>query len=109
MAKDHVVSAFLKTQASPFGPSRSAGVYGVFICDRNKKRPKLMYIGSSQNILSRVSNHKHPYRRLLDKYDKTDFIVYTTSYETQNYKEVEKYLISKLNPKLNKVYRNLYV
>ena len=82
-----------------------AGVYMVCVrkrddCLRYVGREKILYIGSSQNIRKRLNNRKHPYLLAYQRFD--DISVYTRSYLTDNYKELELQLIKKLRPILNK-------
>ena len=74
----------------------SAGVYMVCVKKRDEVtgyvgREKILYIGSSQNIRTRLSNPNHPYLQAYQRFN--DISVYTRSYLTENYKQVESMLI----------------
>ena len=93
--------------SSCFGPYSAPGVYGVFTSDPNSGEQDCIYIGSSKNIRERVLSPGHPYRLALDKID--DLWVITRSKICDNYREVEKELIGKYSPRLNKQHRILNV
>lgn len=88
-----------------FCKPNSAGVYLVCVRKRDEflnyvGREKILYVGSSQNIAKRLNNRNHPYLKAYQRFD--DISVYTRSYLTDNYKELELLLIKKLRPILNK-------
>lgn len=103
---------FKNVEPSIFGPPSSSGVYAVCIshdCIYNGMNPRMfkeriLYIGSSKNVLKRLSNLKHPYRICFDRFK--DKLVYTKVIETDNYIELEKSLIKEYNPILNKQHKN---
>ncbi len=86
-----------KWEISAFGWDGFYGVYCIFTTDKDGKN-KLHYIGSSINIGKRIANRKHPYMILWDN-DMCAFIKYK---QTDNYLELEKELIGRLNPPMNK-------
>lgn len=85
-------------QPCPFGPPHESGVYGVFETCYLTNETTLHYIGSSKNINSRVLRRRHHYWILFQ-----DKEVYTRSIVTEDYIELEKELIRKYKPLLNKV------
>lgn len=95
---------------SPFGLPDTEGVYAVCVnhykeFNKPKPRERILYIGSSKNMQKRVMNNSnHPYRICYDRFD--DFLVYTKSIETEDYVELEKYLIKVYKPLLNKNHKN---
>jgi len=82
------------------------GVYLVCVKTQYKDfklgKEKIVYIGSSVNIKKRLSRSSHPYMLLYQKLEQ--HLVYTRSYLTENHIEVEKLLIKKYKPILNKTY-----
>lgn len=82
-------------------PLSKPGVYAIFMQSGYNIRPRLLYIGSSKNIKKRTqqTNHwfiylyKRCYQGIILKYIYCD-----------NYIEVEKKMIKKLKPLLNKVH-----
>lgn len=99
---EKLIDDFKKIQASEFGPPPFGGVYGVYI--RNyfgRAAEHLLYIGSSQNVNKRVSTSKHPYRKLLCRYDKRDVLVYTKTLCIEDFCEAEKILIGHFRPIFN--------
>lgn len=95
-------------ECSPFGATRNAGVYAICVVNRNGYPPtlkniKVVYIGSSKNVYSRLQGQNHIYRRLynlLKNYDVCCFWV-----ECDNYCEVEIALIKKYEPRFNIVHK----
>ena len=84
-----------KWSISEFGWNKLKGVYAV--CSIINGKNIVYYIGSSKNIGKRLSNPKHPYRKLYSK----GVFVYIKYKQTENYIQLEKELISKINPPLN--------
>jgi hypothetical protein len=76
------------------------GVYCIFLIDFSTGEQKLMYIGSSKNISKRLKNKNHPY---LINYDlsHSSSLLYVKFRETEDYINLEKQMIKKLNPFLN--------
>lgn len=88
-------------EPSPFGATNESGVYGVFITYGSIT--KCLYIGSSKNILYRLSNINHPYRILFNRLSNYRTFVYTRQIKCLNYKLIEKELIIKYKPFFNKI------
>lgn len=85
-----------KWEISPFGWNGISGVYCIYtLVD---KKTELHYIGSSKNIGTRVSFENHPYKRLL----REGYMVFIKFKECNNYVQLEKDLIFRLKPKMNK-------
>lgn len=111
MAKDpaikKLISDFLASETSPFGPPYGPGVYGVFLL--NYLIPDaiehLVYIGSSKCVATRVLATEHPYRLLYSRFSQTDTLVYTKTLITEDYIPSEKILIRHLRPRLNKIHK----
>lgn len=94
-------------EASPFGPPETSGVYLVCIShipsysDRKLLgRERVLYVGSSKNIKSRVMQGNHPYRVAYDRI--RNFSVYVKYYECENYILIENMAIRHFKPILNK-------
>jgi hypothetical protein len=86
------------------GPSFDAGVYFIInIVDFGlpTQHQVVEYIGSSKNILKRLSSNKHPYRKLLST--EGTFII-TKDFGTPDYIEYEKAFIRFFKPRYNKQY-----
>jgi excinuclease UvrABC nuclease subunit len=86
--------------SSPFGPPSYSGVYGVFEMNSETLEVKLHYIGSSKNIQKRVLNKKHPYIILFQEKE----LVFTRSFQCDDYVQKEIELIKKYKPRLNKLH-----
>jgi excinuclease UvrABC nuclease subunit len=88
-------------EISEFGRPNKPGVYAIWATNRPfyDGEKHLLYIGSSVNIHSRLSNNGHPYRIALNR---LNGIVYVSFIETDDYIVNESYLISKHKPILNK-------
>lgn len=92
---------------SPFGTPESSGVYAVCVVKQTNypaqlKSLRVVYIGSSKKIRSRLQNQKHPYRRcfsILKNYWVACFYL-----ECENYLETERSLIVKYKPRFNTVF-----
>lgn len=93
-------------ESSIFGPPRKPGVYAVCVKAHPRAAERVLYIGSSQDIFSRVMSLTHPYRVLFDRYD--DYLVYTKCHETDDYLELEKKLIRAYKPLLNTQHKNTF-
>ena len=92
-------------QSSYFGWHGVRGVYCVCTGGLNYEtleieKLKVWYVGSSGNVGTRLNNLKHPYRILWGK-GFQPFIRYA---ETEDYKKLEKRIISLLSPPMNKQY-----
>lgn len=87
-----------KWEISAFGWNKIKGVY--CICSIVDGINFIHYIGSSIDIGKRLSSSKHPYRVLYN----SGHNVYVKFKETDKYIELEKKLISRLNPPINKHY-----
>jgi excinuclease UvrABC nuclease subunit len=85
---------------SPFGPPNYSGVYGVFELNLETKNIILHYIGSSKNIQKRVLIKTHPYIILFQEKD----LVFTRSFQCDDYIKKEIELIKKYKPRLNKLH-----
>jgi hypothetical protein len=91
-------------EISEFGKPSTPGIYAIW--SRNHTYESginhLLYIGSTNNIHSRLSGSSHPYRIA---FNRINGIVWTSFIEISNPKDNEKYLISKHKPILNKQWR----
>lgn len=95
-------------ESSAFGWDGISGVYcvctgGINLNTLEDEPLKVWYVGSSKNIGNRLRNRQHPYLVLWNK-GYNPFIRY---YETQDYKKIEKRIISLLNPPMNRQYRRV--
>ncbi len=101
------ISEFIKTSknnnmdieswsVSEFGWDGIMGVYAV--CSIDNQDLVIHYIGSSKNIGKRLNNLSHPYRVLFEQ----NVFVHIRYFETSDYKNIEKLMINKFNPILNK-------
>lgn len=88
-------------QSSPFGPTTKCGVYAVMVFNPYTHESQIVYIGSAKNIKKRVLNPKHPYRLAVNEVP-FPFYVCVKYKECDNYIELEKRLIKRLNPVFNK-------
>jgi hypothetical protein len=82
-------------------PRSECGVYAIFMQSDYNIRPRLLYIGSSKNIRKRVYQRNHWYIYLYRRCYQGIVLQYIYC---ENYIEVEKKLIKKLNPLLNKIH-----
>jgi excinuclease UvrABC nuclease subunit len=87
-------------QSSLCGPPNKAGVYCVMSTNIVTKERSVSYIGSSKNILKRVMNPSHPYRKLYS-ISKWPVVISTKFKVCTDYKILEKRMIKKLRPKYN--------
>lgn len=85
-----------KWETSCFGWKGISGVYLICEKDENKKTI-IHYIGSSKDIHKRILNSQHPYMKLL----RNNTWTYVKFKECENYKELEKKLIKRLQPIIN--------
>lgn len=85
-----------KWEISPFGWDGISGVYCIYTLVGKTKN--LHYIGSSKNIGNRVSKENHPYKILF----REGHLVFIKFKECENYIQLEKDLIRKLKPIMNK-------
>lgn len=90
---------------SEFGPPIGKGVYAVCSLNVTTKEKELLYIGSSKNIQKRVLNPSHPYRILFNM-AQYPVVIFTKSKLCDNYIELEKLLIKRLQPKHNIIHKN---
>lgn len=90
-----------KWEDGTFGHPEKPGVYAVCMCRNLQSQEKIVYIGSSKNVYKRLNSANHVYKKL---YNKSRFHVYTKSFMTNDYIEIEKKLIIKYKPPLNKQY-----
>lgn len=89
-------------------PARS-GVYAISVVQGTRTDSNdceftashLLYIGSSKNILKRLSGPKHPLRTYLKRFDKEHHFVVVTVLLTKDYLWAEKSLIKTLRPWFN--------
>lgn len=103
----YIDNYFSKMEVSPFGPTRSAGVYVVCALTQVTRNFKIqpsdvMYVGQSENIIDRVNQKDHPYRKLFAS--RPEMLVFTMFYEVQDpslRKEIEIGLIKEINPPYN--------
>lgn len=91
--------------SSPLGPPNGPGVYAICVMHSSPDISKfcidrVVYIGSSKDILKRVMNPNHIYRRLINLL--STYHVYTMFLESDTYLDFEKELIIKYKPRFNK-------
>lgn len=91
-------------EISEFGKPSTPGIYAIWTRNYTyySGENHLLYIGSSNNLHSRLNNRLHPYRIA---FNKIKGIVWTSFIETSNLRDNEKYLINKHKPILNKQWR----
>ena len=78
------------------------GVYVIYALDTVEKTKKLIYVGKSANISRRILTHKIFYRQEFS--EPLAFIRPFIKFKiTDNASELEKKLIKKLSPPLNKI------
>jgi excinuclease UvrABC nuclease subunit len=87
---------------SCLGASDLAGVYGIFVKPDHNKIEKCLYIGSSKNIKKRILSSLHPYMRLWNR----GICAYSREIICDNFLEIEKLLIKKYRPFLNKQHKS---
>lgn len=88
------------------GPPNTHGVYAIAVKPKNEYfeiigKERILYIGSSQNIAKRFSSLSSPYRIIFDRFSDS-CLVYMYCHICINYQEIEKILIKKFKPLLNK-------
>ena len=83
-----------------FGPYKEHGVYAVCAkaCNANSSE-HVLYIGSSQNMYRRLTNERHPYRRIFNR--AKGWHVYTRAMVTRDFRNAEVEMIRKMRPLLN--------
>jgi len=86
-----------KWEISPFGWSGISGVYCVCTFSEQMKIT-IHYIGSSKDIGRRILRKTHPYYKLIED-GLRPFIKFK---EVEDYRELEKRLIARIKPKMNK-------
>lgn len=92
-------------EISPFGKPNTPGVYAVWVMNYVPYfgTRHLLYIGSTKNIDKRLKGPNHPYRIAFSRFNCRP--VWTSFYETEDYREIEKTLIEKYQPVMNKQWR----
>lgn len=96
----------LELEISVFAPEKP-GVYAVYFLygmGQDPKNARLVYIGSSKNIKKRIQSTTHPYGQILirKKRGLSKLSVFCKYIECDDFKEVERILISLYKPILNK-------
>lgn len=91
---------------SPFGPPDEPGVYMIVGLMTFQNSAHSFYVGSARNILKRVSSTNHPYRKLYERFVSIHTSISTAYIITPNYIELEKQLIKKYRPLLNRAGKN---
>jgi excinuclease UvrABC nuclease subunit len=91
---------------SPFGPPDEPGVYMIIGLMSFLNGAHLFYVGSAKNINKRVSSTNHPYRKLYDRFVSAHVSIATAFIITPDYVELEKRLIRKYRPLLNRAGKN---
>ncbi len=89
--------------ANCFGPPAEPGVYMVTVTHPETKRTKILYIGSSKDIQTRVRHKDHPYNIAYKRF--RDYWVVTMSVITTDYIEFEKRAIAHFRPTLNRTHK----
>lgn len=91
------------------GITNDPGVYAVIAYNYfglqhwNRNYSKhILYIGSSKNIEKRVSNGKHPYRKIYDRLSARNIAVVVQWYQTDDYILLEKELIQLVKTPFNR-------
>lgn len=92
-------------QLSEFGHPKRPGVYAVISVNVETNKTEVVYVGSSCNIRLRLQSYSHPYRIL---YNASEWpIVIAVKYKLcDNYLELERFLIKKLQPKHNSNFKS---
>ena len=88
----------------PFSSYRGSGVYLVCSMNIYTQQEYLHYIGSSKNILRRTQPNNHPYKMVLNSLG-NDFFVCLRVIKSNNPKPIEKQMIKKYQPEMNKQWR----
>jgi excinuclease UvrABC nuclease subunit len=89
-------------EISEFGRPPKPGIYAIWVRNYFHKNSlsHLLYIGSTQNLHSRLNNLKHPYRIAFNRFNEC---VWVSFIETENeLRNNEKYLIEKHQPIMNR-------
>lgn len=99
----NIIAEELKSIPPNTGYSGS-GVY--LVCSMNTKTGEeyLHYIGSSRNVYKRWKSSNHPFRIVFDNTE-WPYIAYLRVIQTDNPLPIEKEMISKYQPKMNKQWR----
>ena len=89
-------------EINPCGRPSSPGVYAIWVRNYRSDAGErhLLYIGSSKNVSKRLESMKHPYRIAYDRLN--DYLVFVSFLETDDHINIEKQLIIKHKPILNK-------
>jgi excinuclease UvrABC nuclease subunit len=92
-------------EISEFGKPSSPGVYAIWVRNQfyEPGENHLLYIGSTANLYKRLNSNKHYYKITLNKFNG---LVWTSFIETNDYRNLEYYLIGKHKPILNKQLNN---
>jgi len=81
-----------------------SGVYCVCTKINNDlSQRRVWYVGSAKCISTRFTDPKHPYRILKEK----GLEPFIRAYKTDEYRKLEKRIISLLNPPMNKQHRRI--
>ena len=91
---------------SPFGPPDEPGVYMIVGLMNFQNSAHSLYIGSAKNIYKRVNSTAHPYRKMYERMSSVTVSIATAYIVTSNYIELEKSLIRKYRPLLNRAWKN---
>src|SRR5687768_8049392 len=77
------------------------GVYVILHFDLKDYSSEILYIGCAKNLANRIRSHEvHRFLHQLYRYLPVYFL------ECEDYRDVEKYLISKYKPRFNKQHIN---
>lgn len=80
-----------------FGHPSQSGVYAICAKQNFNSAEHVIYIGSTKNLKQRLASPVHPYRVAYQR-----FPVYVRFFECENPYELEKELIKKYKPIMNK-------
>jgi excinuclease UvrABC nuclease subunit len=81
-----------------------SGCYAIYKCNLETHKKELLYIGTSQNLKTRLNRNKHEIIRTLTALLDFPEMPYIKCRYINNFKQrllLEKKLIEKLNPKAN--------
>lgn len=88
-------------KSDALGPDQLPGVYAICVVSRsNLNESRVVYIGSSENILQRVLNRSHVYRRLTNMLRKYHVVCYCY-YHTGDILSIERDMIKQYKPRFN--------
>jgi excinuclease UvrABC nuclease subunit len=94
----------VRFKCDALGPNDQPGVYAICVISRsNMNESRVVYIGSSENILKRVLNKSHVYRRLTNLLRKYHVVCYCY-HHIGDILSLEKELIKKYRPRFNVQY-----